>query len=91
MNTELLEAIQLLEKEKNISKESLIEGIEGSLLSACKEHFKSVDNIKLEMDHDTCEYSLYAEKTIVDGERQIYHHLRKAYRHPHFLLSDVLY
>ena len=68
MNTELLEAIQLLEKEKNISKESLIEGIEGSLLSACKEHFKSVDNIKLEMDHDTCEYSLYAEKTIVDGE-----------------------
>ena len=68
MNTELLEAIQLLEKEKNISKESLSEGIEGSLLSACKEHFKSVDNIKLEMDHDTCEYSLYAEKTIVDGE-----------------------
>ena len=27
-----------------------------------------MDNIKLEMDHDTCEYSLYAEKTIVDGE-----------------------
>ena len=68
MNTELLEAIQLLEKEKNISKESLIEGIEGSLMSACKEHFKSTDNIKLEMDHDTCEYSLYAEKVVVDGE-----------------------
>ena len=68
MNTELLEAIQLLEKEKNISKESLIESIEGSLMSACKEHFKSVDNIKLDMDPETCEYSLYAEKTVVDGE-----------------------
>ncbi len=68
MNTELLEAIQLLEKEKNISKESLIESIEGSLMSACKEHFKSVDNIKLDMDPETCDYTLYAEKTIVDGE-----------------------
>ena len=68
MNTELLEAIQLLEKEKNISKESLIESIEGSLMSACKEHFKSVDNIKLDMDPETCDYTLYAEKTIVEGE-----------------------
>lgn len=68
MNTELLEAIQLIEKEKNISRESLIAGIEDALMTACKGHFDSVDNVKLEMDHDTCEYSIYAEKTVVDGE-----------------------
>ena len=68
MNTELLEAIQLIEKEKNISRESLIAGIEDSLMTACKGHFDSVDNVKLDFDHDTCDYSLYAEKTVVDGE-----------------------
>ena len=70
MNTELLEAIQLIEKEKNISRESLITGIEDALMTACKGHFDTVDNVKLEMDHDTCEYSIYAEKTVVDGEPQ---------------------
>ena len=36
MNKELLEAMELLEKEKHISKESLLEAIENSLLTACK-------------------------------------------------------
>ena len=34
MNKELLEAMELLEKEKHISKESLLEAIENSLLTA---------------------------------------------------------
>lgn len=36
MNTELLEALTILEKEKNISKEVLMEAIEQSLIQACK-------------------------------------------------------
>ena len=36
MNTELLEALDILEKEKSISKETLLEAIEQSLLQACK-------------------------------------------------------
>ena len=36
MNTELLEALDILEKEKNISKDVMLEAIENSLLSACK-------------------------------------------------------
>ena len=39
MNTELLEALDILEKEKNISKDVMLEAIENSLLSACKNHF----------------------------------------------------
>ena len=38
MNSELLEALNVLEKEKNISKDTLLEAIEQSLLQACKNH-----------------------------------------------------
>ena len=38
-NNELLEALTILEREKNISKSTLLESIERSLLIACKNHF----------------------------------------------------
>ena len=46
MNTELLEALNILEKEKDISKETLLDAIENSLMNACKNHFGKTDNIK---------------------------------------------
>ena len=66
MNTELLEALEILEKEKDISKETLLEAIENSLLTACKNHFGKADNVKVNIDRDTCEFSVYAEKTVVE-------------------------
>ena len=66
MNTELLEALNILEEEKEISKETLLDAIENSLLNACKNHFGKADNIRLIMDRTTCEYSLFAEKTVVE-------------------------
>lgn len=66
MNTELLEALNILEKEKDISKETLLDAIENSLLSACKNHFGKADNIKVIMDRETCDYQLLAEKTVVE-------------------------
>lgn len=66
MNTELLEALTILEQEKNISKATMMEAIENSLISACKNHFGTSDNIKVIMDRDTCDYSVYAEKEVVE-------------------------
>ena len=66
MNTELLEALTILEKEKEISKETLLDAIENSLINACKNHFGKADNIKVVMNRETCEYALYAEKTVVE-------------------------
>ena len=66
MNTELLEALNILEKEKEISKETLLDAIENSLISACKNHFGKADNIKVVMNRETCEYALYAEKVVVE-------------------------
>lgn len=66
MNTELLEALDVLEKEKNISKDTLLGAIEQSLLQACKNHFGTSDNVKVYIDPETCDFGVYAEKTVVD-------------------------
>ena len=66
MNTELLEALNILEKEKDISKDTLMDAIENSLINACKNHFGKADNIKVIMDRETCDYKLLQEKTVVE-------------------------
>ena len=67
MNKELLEAMEVLEKEKNISKDTLIEAIENSLLTACKNHFGKADNVKVTVNPNTCDFALYAEKAVVEN------------------------
>ena len=62
MSNELLEALNILEQEKNISKETLLEAIENSLVTACKNHFGKSDNVKVEIDPETCAFSCYQEK-----------------------------
>ena len=71
MNKELLEAFNVLEKEKEISKETLFEAIENSLLTACKNHFGKADNIKVEINRETCDFSCYAEKEVVATEEEV--------------------
>ncbi len=66
MNNELLEALNILEEEKNISKDTLLEAIENSLLTACKNHFGKSENIKVSIDSQTCEFHVYQEKTVVE-------------------------
>ena len=65
-NNELLEALNILEKEKNISKDTLLEAIENSLITACKNHFGKSDNVKVNMNPETCEYHVFQEKTVVE-------------------------
>ena len=66
MNTELLEALDILEKEKSISKETLLEAIEQSLIQACKNHFGKADNVKVNINPGTCDFGVFAEKTVVE-------------------------
>ena len=65
-NNELLEALNILEQEKNISKDTLLEAIENSLVTACKNHFGSSDNVKVSIDPETCEFQVFQEKTVVE-------------------------
>ena len=66
MNRELMEALDTLEKEKNISKETLLEAIEQSLIQACKNHFGKADNVHVSINRDTCDFSVYADRTVVE-------------------------
>ena len=61
-----MEALDTLEKEKNISKETLLEAIEQSLIQACKNHFGKADNVHVSIDRDTCDFSVYADRTVVE-------------------------
>ena len=66
MNKELMLALDLLEKEKQISREVLFEAIENSLITACKNHFGKSDNVKVEINKETCDFEVYAEKEVVE-------------------------
>ena len=66
MSTELKEALVVLEKEKGISQETLLEAIEQSLLQACKNHFGKADNVTVTINPDTCEFHVRAAKTVVE-------------------------
>ena len=66
MNKELLEALDLLEKEKNISKAAILEAIENSLISACKNNFGTADNVKVSVNPNTCDYSIIQAKEVVE-------------------------
>ena len=65
-NRELIEALDELEKEKEISKDIILEAIENSLLAACKNHFGKSDNIKVNINRETGEVTVFAEKDIVE-------------------------
>ena len=65
-NNELLEALNIIEQEKNISKETLLEAIENSLVTACKNHFGKSENVKVSIDPQTCEFHVFQEKTVVE-------------------------
>ncbi|MCD8098266.1 MAG: transcription termination factor NusA [Lachnospiraceae bacterium] len=81
MNTELKMALDLLEKEKDISREVILEAIESSLVAACKAHFgkdsagHERENFRAEVDRETCDFHVYEELTVVeeveDEESQI--------------------
>ena len=67
MNSELKMALETLEKEKDISKEVMLEAIENSLITACKGHFgKDTDNFRVEIDRETYDFHVYVDKIVVE-------------------------
>jgi len=66
MSAELLLALEQLEKERGINKETLIEALEQALISAYKRNFGSAQNVEVNIDRVTGEIRVYVLKTIVD-------------------------
>ncbi len=66
-STELVMALDELEKEKGIKKEVLLESIETALVTAYKRNFDSAENVKVTMDGKTGQIHVYAEKEVVEN------------------------
>ncbi len=65
-NKELIEALNQIEKEKDISKDILLEAIENSLVTACKNQYGKADNIRVMINRETGAFNVYAEKEVVE-------------------------
>lgn len=65
-NRELIDALNQIEREKDISKDILLEALENSLVAACKNNFGRADNIKVNIDRVTGEVGVYAMKEVVE-------------------------
>lgn len=65
-NKELIDALNQIEREKDISKDILLEAMENSLVAACKNHFGKADNIKVSINRDNGAVNVYAEREIVE-------------------------
>ena len=66
MNRELIDALNLLEEEKGISKDILLDSIRLSLEQACKAHFGKSDNIDVIIDPETGDFKVEAQKEVVE-------------------------
>ena len=66
MNREFIDAITELEKERNISKDVLIEAIELALVSAYKKNYGTSQNVRVDIDRETGDIAVLMKKEIVE-------------------------
>lgn len=65
-NKELILALEELEKEKGIKKEYVLESIETALVTAYKRNFDALENVRVDIDHNTGATHVYSIKDIVE-------------------------
>ncbi len=66
MNSELLMALELLEKEKNIKKEIMCEALETAVATAYKKHLGGNAECFASLDRSTGDIRAYCHKTVVE-------------------------
>jgi len=66
MNREFIKAVEELEKEKEISKDLLIEAIESALVSAYKKNYGTSQNVRVNIDKETGDINVFMRKDIVE-------------------------
>jgi N utilization substance protein A len=66
MSSELLDALIMLEKEKGISKDILLDAIEAALISAYKRNFNQAQNVRVDVNPERGSMRVFARKDVVD-------------------------
>ncbi len=62
----LRDALRVLEGERSIPREMLLEALEAALISAYKRNYGGEANVVIAMDRDTGEYKIYHRRTVAD-------------------------
>ncbi len=63
--SEMLDALKMVSEEKNIPVETLVESIEGALVSAYKRAFGGVGQVRIEADFARSDFRVFATKLVV--------------------------
>ncbi|NLW06894.1 MAG: transcription termination/antitermination protein NusA [Clostridia bacterium] len=66
MNTEFIHALRDLEREKGIKIDILLEAIQQALISAYKKNFGSSQNVSVDINGDTGEIKVLAQRQVVE-------------------------
>ena len=65
MNNEVFEALQLLEKERGIPVDFMMDKIRKAIITACKNSYGTEDVI-INMDDTTGKFEVFLKKTVVE-------------------------
>mgnify|MGYP002165867157 CR=1 FL=1 len=68
MNADFISAIQELGKEKGIDPELLFQAVDDALVAAYKKNTGTNQNVRVDMNKETGEIHVYAQRTVVEGE-----------------------
>lgn len=93
MSSELLDALYILEKDKGISKEVLIEAIEAALISAYRRNFNQAQNVRIDLNFDRGTMRVFARKDVVDQvfDSRLEISLEEAKKiNPNYQIEDVV-
>lgn len=66
MNSDFMDALSDLEREKGIEKEVLIDAIEAALISSYKRNFNTAQNVRVDIDRMTGMIKVFARKTVTE-------------------------
>ncbi|MFF3021641.1 transcription termination factor NusA [Gottfriedia sp. NPDC057948] len=93
MSSELLTALEIIEREKGISKDVVIEAIEAALISAYKRNFNQAQNVRVDFNLHNGSIRVFARKEIVSNvfDTRLEITVEEAQQHnPNFMVGDII-
>ncbi|MEG2380088.1 MAG: transcription termination factor NusA [Oscillospiraceae bacterium] len=67
MSSEFFESLELIEEEKGISKDIILDALENALVSAYRKHFGAVEDINVRFNEENGDIKIFARKAIVEN------------------------
>ena len=66
MSSELFESLELIEEEKGISRDVILDALESALISAYRKHFGAAQDVHVIFDEETGAIRIVARKKVVE-------------------------